>query len=280
MPDLRAHLIGPRAAAAAGRVAYRAGVVLICVFLVAPSLVVVAASWSPSEYLTFPPPSISFRWYAAVWESPEWRLAGRQSLVAGLLTSLVATAVGTMAARALVRSERRLGAFLQGYLLLPMVVPIILVALGVFFIYARIGLNNTMAGLVLAHSLVALPFVVVTVRAGLLDMDPLQERAAASLGASPVRVFFTITLPQNRASLGTAAVLAFLASLDETVVSNFIATGDAQTLPRKMFSSLRNDVDPKIAAISSMLIVVTILGVTLARFLRRRSARSTRKAEA
>ncbi|SDX04556.1 putative spermidine/putrescine transport system permease protein [Ruegeria halocynthiae] len=234
-------------------------VTVLCVLLVAPSLVVMPMSFSGSKFLQFPPEAWSTQWYDAYFASIEWREATWISLRAAILTVLVATPIGTMAAYGLHVSNSKLATFIGLLLIMPLMVPIILIAVGVFFLYARMGLNNTLAGLVLAHSVLAIPFVLITVTAGLKSYDMNQELVARSLGANRLKAFFNVTLPQIRLSVFSGALFAFITSLDEVVVAIFIARGDSSTLPRRMFSFLRDQVDPTSAAISTLLIVISII---------------------
>lgn len=257
--------------AATARLALYALCTLICLFLVAPTLLVLPMSFSGTAYLQFPPESWSLQWYAVFFESPVWRRAMLVSFQAGVMASVLATLIGTAAAYSISRRpELRL--ILYGLFIAPMVVPVILIAAGLFYIYARLGLNNTMTGLVLAHTLLALPYVVLTVGAALLSFDANQERAAVSLGATPLRAFATVTLPQIRFSVLSAALLAFLISLDDAVVALFVSGGHNATITRRMFNALRDQIDPTIAAISTCLIVLSLLLFASTRIARHREA--------
>ena len=145
----------------------------------------------------------------------------------------------------------------------------ILAAIGIFLLYAQLGLNNTLTGIVLAHSVMAIPLVVIVVASGLKSYDMNQEMVARSLGASRPWAFLTVTLPQIRISVISAALLAFITSLDEVVISLFIAGGDMATLTKRMFNALRDEIDPTIAAISTLLILVSIATLTLSQTLQR-----------
>lgn len=234
---------------------------LVLFFLVTPVLIVVPMSVSDSNYLKFPPDSWSLRWYHAFFSSSEWLSATANTLIAASLTTLIATPVGVMVAVALSRSLKSTARLLNGVFLLPQVVPAIILGIGIFFLYIRLGLVNTMPGIVLAHTMLALPFVVVTCLSGLRSFDHNQSNAAQSLGAHPVRAFLEVTLPQIRLSVVAGALFSFITSLDEVVISLFIAGGDNTLLTRKMFLSLRDQVDPVIAAVSSIMIVASVLGV-------------------
>jgi putative spermidine/putrescine transport system permease protein len=233
--------------------------VLVLVFLVVPTLLVIPMSFSASQYLEFPPRHWSLRWYQSFFASAAWMQATATSLKAGLLTGLLATPLGTLAAYGLLQSRTRLAGALTMLLLTPIVVPVILIGIGVFYAYVKLHLVNTLAGLVLAHSMLAVPVVTMVVSAALRTFDMNQELVARSLGASRPRAFLLVTLPQIRFTVATGAVLAFLTSFDEIVVSLFISGGDNPTLTRNMFNALRDQVDPTIAAISTIIVVVTSL---------------------
>ncbi len=237
---------------------------LVMFFLMAPSLLVIPMSFSDSRFLQFPPETYGLRWYENYLFSIEWMDATRISFTAAILTACLAVPVGTAAAYALHVSGVRYAQLLQMALTTPIMVPVILIAIGVFFLYARLGLNNSILGLVLAHSMLALPFVLITVSAGLKTYDMNQELVARSLGASRLRAFLTVTLPQIRFSIISGALLAFLTSLDEVVVALFISGGENATLTRRMFNALRDEIDPTIASISTLLIAVSCLLLVLA----------------
>ncbi|MCA0452101.1 MAG: ABC transporter permease, partial [Proteobacteria bacterium] len=179
------------------------------------------------------------------------------SFKAGVLTMLLATTIGVAAAYGLHSSRTRWSGLIQGLLLTPIVVPVILVGIGVFYVYARLGLVNTLIGIVMAHSMLAVPLVVMIVTSALKSYDANQELVARSLGASRPKAFFLVTLPQIRFSVVTSAVLSFLTSFDEVIVALFVSGGANSTLTRNMFASLRDQIDPTIAAISTLVIVLT-----------------------
>ena len=247
--------------------------ILVMIFLVVPTLLVIPMSFSASQYLEFPPRQWSLRWYQSYFNSASWMQATATSLKAGVLTALVATPLGTLAAYGLLVSRVRYAGALTMLLITPMVVPVILIGIGVFYAYVRLKLVNTLTGLVLAHSMLAIPVVMMVVSSSLKGFDMNQERVARSLGASRTYAFLRVTLPQIRFSVITGAVLAFLTSFDEIVVSLFISGGENSTLTRNMFNSLRDQVDPTIAAISTLIVVVTSLLLVLTQFMGRQRRR-------
>ncbi|BBK32431.1 putative spermidine/putrescine transport system permease protein [Stella humosa] len=238
--------------------------VLVMAFLVLPTLIVVPMSFSASQYLEFPPREWSLRWYRSYLDSPEWMQATATSLKAAFLTMLVATPMGTLAAYGLFLSRMRLGRLVFGLLVTPIIVPVILVGIGVFYAYVKLKLVNSLAGIVLAHSMLAVPIVLMIVTSALKSYDMSQEMVARSLGASRPRAFVLVTLPQIRFAVATSAVLAFLTSFDEVIVALFVSGGSNSTLTRSMFNALRDQIDPTIAAISTIMILVTSLLLALA----------------
>jgi len=249
--------------------------ILLLLFLNLPILVIVPMSFSDATFLQFPPQSWSLRWYEAFFGSQEWLASAWISLQAAIWTVVVAVPLGTLAAYAIDRTENVIGKAVRGLLMSPSIVPIVIVAIGIYFLLAQFRLNNTLVGLVLAHTVLAMPFVIIAITAGLANFDVTIERAARSLGAGPVRTFLTITVPNLRGSIATASLLAFLTSMDEVVVALFISSGPQSTLPRRMYASMRDQVDPTIAAISTMLIAVVLILVTVMSVLGSRNKKST-----
>lgn len=242
-------------------------------FLVAPVIIVFPISFSDSRFLAFPPEVWSLRWYREFFGSPEWMAATWVSLRVAVGACLLASVLGVAAAYAIHQLRGRFGRYCEILLLLPLMVPLIITAVGIFFVYAELGLIATVPGLVLSHTMLTLPFVVVTARSGLKGFDMSLEQAARSLGASRLRAFFEITLPQIRGSVIAGAVFAFIYALDEVVVALFISGGQNATLTKRMFTALRDEIEPTIAAISALLIVVSLLVALLGMALGARSAR-------
>jgi len=245
--------------------------IIVMILLVLPTLIVIPMSFSDSQYLEFPPRNWSLRWYDNYFGSPEWMQATATSLKAAVLTVLVATPAGTLAAYGLHTSRV---AWLRAtfvLLITPMMVPVVLIAIGAFYVFVKLNLLYTLTGLVLAHSVLALPLVLIVVGSALKSYDMNQELAARSLGAPRYKAFLSITLPQIRFAVATAALLSFLTSFDEVVIAMFISGGDNPTLTRNMFNALRDQIDPTIAAISTIMIVITSAVMLLAQWLGRRA---------
>ena len=242
-------------------------VMVVMLLLILPTLIVVPMSFSDSQYLEFPPSHWSLRWYDEYFESTKWMRCTMTSLQIGVLTMLVATPLGTMAAYALYVSGHPAARAIFVFLITPMIVPVILIAIGTFYVFGRIGLYNTIIGLVLAHTALATPLVMIIITAALRTYDLNQERVVRSLGASRLKAFFLITLPQIRFSILTAALLSFLTSFDEVIISIFISGGVNATLTKQMFSALRDYIDPTIAAISTIMVVISTTLLLATQFL-------------
>jgi putative spermidine/putrescine transport system permease protein len=232
-------------------------------FLLGPLLVIIPLSFNSEPYLTFPIAGWSARWYAAFFTTPNWLLALKNSFIVATATAALSAVLGTAAALGLQRLPTSLGRGLTGLLLLPMVLPLVVSAVGIYFAYARVGLTNSLAGLILAHSVIASPFVLVTVQAGLARLDPSLLRAAASLGAGEWTAFRRVLLPSIRSSVASGTIFAFVASFDDVVIALFIASTEQRTLPRQMWSGVRENLDPTILSVATLLVVLSAV-VTLA----------------
>ncbi len=230
---------------------------LVMIFLVAPTLIVIPMSFSESQYLEFPPRTWSTRWYDHYFASDSWMSATWTSLKVAFLTMLVATPLGIMAAYGLFVSNLRFAHLIFITLISPMMVPVILIAIGSFYAYVKLSLVNTILGLVLAHSILAIPLVLIIISSALKSYDMNQEMVARSLGASRFRAFMVITLPQIRFAVISAALLSFITSFDEVIIAMFVSGGDNSTLTRNMFNALRDQIDPTIASISTIMVLVS-----------------------
>ena len=230
---------------------------IIMFLLVIPTVIVIPMSFSESQYLEFPPREWSLRWYQEYLNTPRWVNATITSFKVATLTMLVATPFGTMAAYGLFVSGGRMSKMLFFTLMTPMIVPVILIAIGTFYVFGRIGLVNSIFGLVMAHTVLSVPIVMIIVTSALRTYDLNQERVAQSLGSTRIRAFFEITLPQLKFSIVTAALLAFLTSFDEVIISIFLSGGGNSTLTKQMFSALRDYIDPTSAAISTLMILLS-----------------------
>ncbi|CAD15433.1 probable transmembrane abc transporter protein [Ralstonia pseudosolanacearum GMI1000] len=252
--------------------ALRGLAVLTLLYLVLPVLVIVPLSFSSSTFLAYPIPSYSLRWYQNLVSSEEWRMAAKNSFIVAPAATLVATVFGTLAAIGLNKAEFRGKALLMAILVSPMIVPVVVVGVGMYLFFAPLGLANTYTGLILAHAALGVPFVVTTVLATLQGFNHNLVRASLSLGANPVMTFFRITLPVIAPGVISGALFAFATSFDEVVVTLFLAGADQVTLPRQMFTGIRENISPTIAALATILIVFSTCLLLTFEWLRGRAA--------
>ncbi|WP_062119453.1 ABC transporter permease [Aureimonas sp. AU40] len=239
-------------------------------FLLAPLIAILPLAFTSGIFLNYPIPSLSLRWFAELANSDVWRLAIVNSLVIGLGATVLAVVLGTLAALGLRSGLVPFGNALRTVFLLPMVVPAVVLGVGLQTALGRLGLTSSYTGVILAHAVLCVPFVVVSVSTALQGIDRRVERAAASLGASPVTVFRRITFPLAMPGIVTGAVFAFATSLDEVVLTLFVAGPNQRTLARQMFSSIRENISPAIAAAAFILIVGTLVLAALVAFMNRR----------
>jgi len=228
-------------------------------------------SFSAAKYLSFPPPGLSLQWYQNFFARADWTSATIQSIRVAFTVMILATVLGVAASLALVRGSFPGKDIVNLIIVSPLVVPAIIVAIAIYGIYVRLYLVQTFWGLVLAHTVLAVPYVVVNVSATLRGFDIRLEQAAQSLGANAWQTFRYVTLPMISPGIFAGAVFAFIASFDELIVALFIAGARGRTLPMRMFEGLRMEIDPTIAAVSSMLITFSVLVLASAEFARRRS---------
>ena len=247
-----------------------AGVVLG--FLLLPLVFIVPASFSASAYMEFPPRGFSLHWYRTYFASRAWIEPTLLSVRVALVTMVLSTVVGTLAAFGLVRGRFRGRRALEFFLLSPMIVPVIVFAIGCYFVFSWVKLIDTPAALYLSHSIVATPLVVIIVGSALRTFDRTVEQAARSLGAGYARALWYVTIPLLRPAILSAAAFAFLTSFDEVVLSVFLGGPAATTLPKRMWDNVRHEIDPTITAVASILIAGSIVVLTLAELLRRAAA--------
>ncbi len=250
----------------------RSTTIVILLFLMAPIVVVFPLSLSSGELLTLPTPGYSWRWYDDFFNSSKWLLATRNSFVVGIATAILATALGTLAALGIYLGHFRGKALLVAMLSTPMVVPVVVTAAAVYFAFSIVGLNNSLAGLILAHTVLSVPYVLITVLATLQTFDRNLLKAAATLGAPPHVAFHRIVLPLIAPGVATGALFAFATSFDELVVALFVAGPEQFTLPRQMYAGLREFLSPTIAAAAVLLILCSLLLLGVNEYIRARSA--------
>jgi putative spermidine/putrescine transport system permease protein len=231
----------------------------VALLLVLPLLLVIPMSFSDGNLLRFPPEGFSFRWYDNFFSDRDWTDAAMTSLKVGLASAALATVLGTLAAMGLVRGSFPGRGVLTAIMLSPLMVPLVVVAIGVYFVFVRLHIAGSYTGLILAHTSLAMPFVIVNVAASLRNFDTRLELAAQSLGAGRVRTFARVTLPLILPGVSVGALFAFLTSWDEVVVSIFLSSPLIRPLPVVMWTQVRTQIDPTIAAVATMLTALTVL---------------------
>lgn len=283
--------------------AFRLICAAIFLFLIAPILTVIPLSFNAEPYFTFTekmlafdPTGYSLRWYdlllthpnvptdvprdaawwGVVWHEAAWVNAAKNSIIIGFFATVLATFLGTLAALGLSRPEMPYRRAIMAILISPMIVPLIIITLGLFFFYSSIGINRwgiPYLGVIMAHATLGIPFVIITVTATLSGFDHSLSRASASLGASPSTTFFKVIMPLILPGMISGALFAFVTSFDEVVVVLFVGANDEQTIPRQMWNGIREAISPAILSVATILVIVSISLLTAVELLRRRSER-------
>jgi len=271
---------------------------LIFLFLITPIIIVVPLSFNVQPYfsftegmLTFRPSAFSLRWYwdilangmvdpdavigwwSDMWNNAQWIRSVRNSFFIGIMATLLATSIGTLAAIGLSRSEMPYKRAIMALLISPMIVPLVIIASGMFFFFSDVGIAKTYTGIIIAHAVLGTPYVIITVTATLVGFDDSLTRASASMGAGPSRTFFKVQMPLILPGVISGALFAFITSFDEVVVVLQLADVKQRTIPRQMFSGIREQISPTILAVATILVIISICLLTVLELLRRRSER-------
>ena len=244
----------------------------VLAFLIAPLFVIVPLSFSNDPFFTFPVPKYSLRWYYDFFGNERWLHGVWNSSVTAVFTTLIATMLGTMASLGISRPDFPYRRTIMALLISPMIVPVVIIAVGGYLFFGELGLTNTRTGLVHAHTALAAPFVVITVTATLSTYDTNLTRAALSLGAPPLSVFFRVTLPAIMPGVMSGAIFAFATSFDEVVVALFLTGAEQRTLPVQMFAGIRDQINPTIMAAATLLLSVSIVLFVLVAWLTRNTS--------
>ena len=259
---------------------YRVICALILFFLIAPILIIMPLSFNAGFYLSFSkemlsldPAGFSTQWYQDFWNDQKWIDGIKNSFFIAIISAMISTTLGTIAALGLSRPEMPYRKFLMAVLISPMIVPLIVSALGMYFFLVQIGLASTYTGIILSHAVLGTPFVVITVTATLSGFDQSLIRAGLNLGAKPSTVFFKIIMPLILPGVISGALFAFITSFDEVVVINFVGTTVQQTIPQVMFRGLRENISPTILAVATILVFISVALLVTMEMLRRRSER-------
>ncbi|MCK9505833.1 MAG: ABC transporter permease [Porticoccaceae bacterium] len=248
---------------------FRVLCIIILAFLLLPLIIIIPLSFSPDKFFSFPPTSFSFTWYQSLFSSDRWLQASLNSLLISVCATIIATCLGTLAGAGLAKYRSRTSNLVLGLLLLPMLVPIVITGVGIFFLDAYLGIAGTYASIIIAQALVGLPFVVITVTATLQGFDQNLIRAASSLGANPYKAFTSILIPVILPGVLAGALFAFAVSFDEIVITLFLVSPGKETIPVQIFSGIRDSINPEITAIASLLLLVSVLMMILAGLLLR-----------
>jgi putative spermidine/putrescine transport system permease protein len=257
---------------------FRAICVAIFFFLIMPILVIVPLSFSATDFFTFTPEMLSFdpagfstRHYQDFFTNSDWQNAVWNSVRIAPVATLLAVVLGTLAAIGLSQSHVPFRGAIMAILISPMIVPTIIAAAGMYFFFSRLGLQGTYWGVVLAHAVLGIPFVIITVTATLVGFDRSLIRAAASLGANPVTTFLKVQLPLILPGVISGALFAFITSFDEVVTVLFVGSASQKTLPWQMFIGLREQISPTILAVATVLVAISVVLLATLEILRRRS---------
>jgi putative spermidine/putrescine transport system permease protein len=233
----------------------------VAFILIAPLLVIIPMSFSDAQSFAFPPRGLSMRWYVNLFTSLAWYRGTLQSIGIAVAVTVLSLILGTMAALALARMKGISQATVSALLMSPMILPVVVSGIGIYAVFLKWHLTASYIGFVLAHTALAVPFVLTTVAASLRGFDATLEHAAASCGATPFATFFHVTLPIIRPGLASGALFAFVASFDELVIAKFLGGPELKTLPVQMFTSVYEDSDPTLAAVSTVIIALTSLAI-------------------
>ncbi|TWG81248.1 putative spermidine/putrescine transport system permease protein [Cupriavidus gilardii J11] len=242
----------------------------VLIFLLAPIVAIVPLSFNAEPYLNYPMAGWSLQWYREFFGSASWQLAWKNSVVVASCSALASGVLGTLAALGLHRRDCPMRGGLLAVLISPVVVPIVITGVGCYIAFAQLGLLNSLAGLIVAHTGLGAPFVVITVMAALSRFDARLTRAAASLGAGPATTFFRVTLPLIAPGVASGMLFAFVTSFDEVVIALFIGGPEQRTLPRQMWTGVRESISPTIAAAATVLIVLSVTLLAVVQSLRER----------
>ncbi len=263
-----------------GIYSYRLFCGAVLLFLIVPILVIIPLSFNAEPYfsftegmLSFQPEAFSLRWYDDMVSNPQWIHALKNSVIIATASTIIAATLGTVAALGLARHDMPFRNVVMALLISPMIVPVIIAAAGMYFFYTELNLAQTYWGVIFAHAALGTPFVVITVTATLAGFDQSLVRAAANLGASPSYAFFKITMPLIRPGVISGGLFSFGTSFDEVVVVMFITGVEQRTVPRQMWSGIREQISPTILAVATLLIFFSVLLLVTLELLRRRNAR-------
>ena len=253
---------------------------IVLAFLMLPILVIIPLSFNAEPFFTFTdgmlaldPEAYSLKWYQEILSDDKWILAIKNSFFIGICATIIATVLGTLAAIGMSNSDMPFQRAIMAMLLSPMIVPLIITAAGMFFFYTQFNLAGSYLGVIIAHAALGTPFVIITVNAALAGFDHSLINASLGMGAKPTYTFFKVIMPLIRPGVISGALFAFVTSFDEVVVVLFLAGPEQRTIPRQMFSGLREEINPTILAVATLLVIISMLLLLTLEYLRARSER-------
>lgn len=233
-------------------------VFLILLIIILPALVIIPQSFTTLNFFTYPIPGFCTKWYEKFFENSEWITGMQRSLLIAVISAVLATVLGTMAAVAFKKLEFKGKSVFMSIMIAPMVVPVIITGVALYTTFSKAGLTNSIPGIVMAHTLLAIPMVFITMMTGLADVNENLELAAMSMGATPIKAFFQVTLPTVKSSLTASVLFAFVTSLDEVVVTIFVSGANTKTLTMVMWENLRTTINPTLAVAATFLVILTL----------------------
>jgi ABC-type spermidine/putrescine transport system permease subunit II len=242
---------------------------LVLVFMILPNFVVFPISFSNATYLEFPPKELSLRWYHDYFSRPDWLAATITSFEVGLIVTFISVILGSLAAYGLVRGRFPGKNFLNSLIIAPMVAPILVTAVAVFMFFSKLGLNGTLIGFVIAHTVMATPFVVIVMSASIRGVNIELEQAAMNLGANRFTTLRRVVFPMALPGMISSGLFAFLISFDELIIAIFISSPTTSTLPKKLWEGIRTEINPTIASVSTLLIGMSVIILVSVGFVRR-----------
>lgn len=231
---------------------------LLIFIMILPAVVIIPQAFTSLNYFKFPVEETSMKWFEKFFDNQQWIVGLERSLIIAVLSAVVATALGTMAALAMNKLEFKGKSIFMSIMIAPMVVPVVVVGAALYTTFAPMGLTNSFAGLVLAHTLLGIPMVFVTMLSGFANVNENLELAAMSMGSTPIGAFFKVTLPTVKTSLISSVLFAFVTSLDEVVVTTFVSGANTKTLTMVMWENMRTNIDPTLAVAALFMIILTL----------------------
>jgi putative spermidine/putrescine transport system permease protein len=255
----------------AGGFLFRGFGLLVLLFLALPIVAIIPLSFTAGVELVYPVPAYSLRWYEDFFTRSEWLLSFRNSMIVGFAVTILATVIGTLGALGLYRLPTKIQSFISALIILPMAIPVVVAGVAFFYFYARLGLAGSFAGLILAHTTMAVPFVVISVRAALAGLNPDLAKAAASLGAPPHRAFIRVVMPIILPGVLTGGLFAFAVSFDDVVIAMYLSGPEQVTLPRQMFAGVRENISPTVLAASTLMVAFSVVLMATTSLLTRRA---------